>query len=86
MLLLRASRSSELLTKEGILMKAMGSLAGKAISKVGIGKTLMGAAGVAATGAVAAPMISQGLQKSRVGLSPQYTQAQKYGLVGPMRA
>ena len=67
-------------------MKAMGSLASKAIGKVGIGKTLMGTAGAAATGAVAAPMISKGLQKSKVGLSPQYTQAQKYGLVGPMKA
>lgn len=88
-MLLRASRASAQLTKEALVPRFLGATAAKAAK--GIGKRLfttrglMAAGGTALTGAIAAPMIQQGLQRSRVGLSPQYIQAQKYGLVGPMR-
>jgi hypothetical protein len=45
-----------------------------------------GLAGTALVGAVAAPAVAQSVRKARVGLSPQYIQAQKYGVVPRMRA
>lgn len=86
-MLLRSSRSAERLTKEaGLIGRALIG-AGKGIGKKLFSKkglTLAGGAGM--VGMTAAPMIQQGVQKSRVGLTPQYIQAQKYGLVPRMRA
>jgi len=85
-MLLRASRSADALTKGAFVLplarKAAGGLAKRLFSKRG----LMLAGGTALTGAVAAPMVMQGMQKSQVGLSSPYIQAQKHGLVPQMRA
>ena len=83
-MLLRASRSAESLTKEALL----GRLAGSALRGAGrfAKKHWKGLLGTAVVGTAAAPMIAQGVQKSRVGMSTPYIQAQKYGLAPQMKA
>lgn len=78
-MLLRASRAAGQLTKEAIV----GSLAAKGAKAIlgSAGKHWKGIAGTSLVGLMVAPEISQGVQRSQVGLSKPWLRATNAGQV-----